>query len=110
MVHQSRWPAPVPPRPRSGLALTALLLSYPVFFLFPPVSALILTALCFARSVRLFGIGLLLSPFLVLPLGAYTWGAISYFTGTAVLKGVGLPPRDFWNLDPRWRCHRTTSG
>src|SRR5687767_6714837 len=37
-------------------------------------------------------------------------GVIGYFTGTAALRGMGLPGLGYYNLDPELRCERATGG
>jgi hypothetical protein len=104
------WTLPTPPGPSPAVAALSVAVSYVAFFLWPPISLLVLPGLFLARSIRLLVIGVLLSPWVVIPLVSYTGGVVTYFNGTAVLREQGRPGGDFWNLDPELRCHRSTSG
>lgn len=45
------------------------------------------------------------------PLGiAFMGGVVDYTKGAPQLRGVGLPNGEFWNIDRKTRCFRSTSG
>lgn len=53
---------------------------------------------------------LALSPLVALPVLSVLGASAGYWSGTAVLKGSGLPGISYRNLDPVIRCSRQSSG
>lgn len=52
----------------------------------------------------------ILSPCVAIPIFSFTWGVVGYFRSTAVLRASGYPGPEFYNLDPKKRLYRSTSG
>lgn len=105
------------PPPRRGLPWVAVALSlaamWLTFFVAWPLGLLLAAPLffyLFRRRRRLSVLCLLLSPYLVLSALSLILGVVGYFAGTARLRYFGMPSREFFNLDPRWRVFRSTSG
>lgn len=94
--------------------MLGLTVSYIAFFLFLPagIAACILSAGVmlkkFSRKAAL--ISFLFCPLFLIPLLSFSTGVFGYMRGTAVIREAGLAGREFFNLDPRLRCYRTTSG
>lgn len=52
----------------------------------------------------------ILSPLVVVPLFSTLIAIAGYYDGTAKLRYVGLPSLEFFNLDPKYRINKATSG
>lgn len=99
--------------PRWGLAVLALGVMWLTIFIAWPIGMLIATPviLLLLRQRRRLGLLCLLgSPYVVLTGLSLLLGVVSYFGGAAQLRTIGMPSREFHNLDERWRVYRSTSG
>jgi hypothetical protein len=77
------------------------------------VGALLGVILVFVYMVRSWRSALtafLLGPWFLIPAFWFAWGTVTYFTGTGVLMGFGLPGLEYHNLDRDLRCPRRSSG
>ncbi len=95
------------------LAIGLGLLAWLLWLLYWPIgvaASAVATSLAFRLSIRRGVLLLLLGPLPLVPMTSFLWGVGSYIGGIAVLRSYGLPHAEFWNLDPRWRCYRSSSG
>lgn len=94
-------------------AVAALVCMWLTMFILWPIGAVLgalLIVFLFRRRRRLAIVCLLLSPYLVLSALSVLGGIVGYSLGTAHLRLFGMPHREFYNLDERWRVYRSTSG
>lgn len=94
-------------------ALAALTAMWLTIFVAWPIGAVIGVALIvylLRQRRRLAIICILLSPYVVLSSLSVALGVLCYFLGTAQLRTFGMPHREFYNLDQRWRVYHSTSG
>ena len=100
--------------PKWLAALLALAAMWLTIFLAWPIGAVIAAAgvayLLRQRQRRLATLCILLSPYVLLSFLSAALGVISYCLGTAQLRTFGMPHREFYNLDERWRVYHSTSG
>ena len=105
-----------PPRRLPGWLIAALALGamwLTVFAVWPVGLLLAAPAIIYLYLRRRRRLGLLCllgSPYVVLSGLSLLVGVISYFAGGAQLRTFGMPDREFYNLDKRWRVYRSTSG
>lgn len=110
--------ASLKPRPFSFpkwlAALLALVAMWLTIFTAWPIGAVLAAAvvvyLLRRQRRRLAILCILLSPYVLLSFLSAAVGLISYCLGTAQLRTFGMPHREFYNLDERWRVYRSTSG
>src|SRR5579872_797678 len=90
-------------------ALVLIWLVASVGILSAAVPVVIALPLVFFLQHRRFTAALILV--LATPLSAsFFWGIVDYANGNARLRCLGYPGTTFYNLDPKLRCGRTTSG
>jgi hypothetical protein len=95
------------------LIAVSLILSWLMHFLFWPLVVLPVVAggvVLATRCERGWRSVVLASPLVILPAFSLARGVVGYLTGTGVLLVTGMTSFEFTNLDPKLRCHRTTSG
>jgi hypothetical protein len=107
--------APMPfVRKRAGLIAGFTLVGvWVMFFRFWPLGGLAVLAIGIALGFhsRKASLTLLLcSPFVVVPLLSLAGGVLGYLTGKGCFQAHGLPHAEFDNLDPKYRCYRSSSG
>lgn len=100
--------------PKWLAALLALAAMWLTIFTAWPIGAVIAAAvvvyLLRQQRRRLASLCILLSPYVLLSFLSAALGMLSYCLGTAHLRTFGMPHREFYNLDERWRVYRSTSG
>lgn len=110
-VPDAKGKAPAPAPGHGPLVPTVL--SWPLFAVFPPF-ALPTWGWALWRAARR-GRGsvlgaVLLSPFVAVSLLSAGQGLLGYVTGTAVLRGKGMPGPGYSNLDRALRCGQSSGG
>lgn len=102
-----------PPHERRWIDVAAWIVITWVLAALGPFSVFVPVAVCWVlyrllAARRFLGAGLFT---LMMPLGLSAVMAVAdYGRGNVRLRDSGLPEMKFYNLDPEWRCGRTTSG
>jgi hypothetical protein len=95
--------------PATPFVLFAVSLLEPLVWLIAYPLALLAAIRCAFR--RKWGATALLAALCVSPFGFHAaWGAVDYMHGTARLRYMGLPGTTFHNIDPEYRCERSSGG
>lgn len=102
------------PTPAGHGPLIPTVLSWPLFAVFPPFALpawgwAVWRAARRGRGRSVLG-AVLLSPFVAVSLLSAGQGLLGYVTGTAVLKGKGLPGPGYTNLERTLRCRHGSGG